>query len=349
MMNTRALQLIAVGLAAGLALAAWARAEEPPSKDQAPPNVNLRFKRYMSGTETCLTCHGDYNIITTRGAQKNESLWVSSDRFLGSVHSRLGCTSCHTNIEGHGHRLAQVETNSTNAVQPGEKPASIDAGALAALDEKVGGRFKREPALVACANCHPEQFNVYITSVHGNAVVGEGNSDPPWCIDCHGWHYILPSSDERALTNPANIPNTCKRCHAQTEIKRRYGLTKNVVETFGDSFHARRGEMGRGEIAVCTSCHGWHDIYAPEDPRSKVNKNRVSETCGECHQGAQINFASAFTHGEVSRTELVGIYAVTQIHKWMIVGIIGPLVFLVFVHLLKNLRERGALKRTSKP
>ena len=129
MMNTRALQLIAVGLAAGLALAAWARAEEPPSKDQAPPNVNLRFKRYMSGTETCLTCHGDYNIITTRGAQKNESLWVSSDRFLGSVHSRLGCTSCHTNIEGHGHRLAQVETNSTNAVQPGEKPASIDAGA----------------------------------------------------------------------------------------------------------------------------------------------------------------------------------------------------------------------------
>lgn len=336
-------------LAVGLALAGWARAEESQDAGPAPQNLNLRFKRYLSGTETCLTCHGNYNIITTHGASKNESLWVNSDRFLGSVHSRLGCTVCHTNIDSHGHRLSRNESKTAVGNAGEEVPEGIDAGALAALDKKVGGRIKREPALVACVKCHQDVFKVYVTSVHGDAVIGKGNADPPFCIDCHGWHYILPSSDERALTNPANIPNTCKRCHAQTEIRRRYGLTKNVVETFGESFHARRGEMGRGEIAVCTSCHGWHDIYAPQDPRSKVNRNNISATCGECHQGAQINFASAFTHGEVSRTELVGIYAVTQAHKWMIVGIIGPLVFLVFVHLFKSLRARAALKRSAKP
>ena len=345
MSMTRTTKLLLVSLGAVLGLACPGLAQEKPAEGPAPPNVKLRFKRFLSGTETCLTCHGDYNIITTRGAHKNESLWVNAEDFLGSVHSRLGCVSCHTNIESHGHQLSREITSPGEKSEIKDVPPGIDAGALAALDAKVGGRIKREPALVACVKCHPEIFKVYITSVHGNAVIGQGNSDPPYCIDCHGWHYIKPSSDPRALTNPANVPNTCKRCHAQTEIRRRYGLTKNVVETFGESFHARRSEMGRGEIAVCTSCHGWHDIYAPSDPRSKVNKARVSETCGECHQGAQINFASAFTHGEVSRTELVGIYAVTQTHKWMIVGIIGPLVFLVFVHLIKTLRERAALKR----
>jgi hypothetical protein len=171
-------------------------------------------------------------------------------------------------------------------------------------------------------------------------VLEEGKKEPPYCIDCHGWHYILPAEDERAATNPANIPQTCQACHAQTEIKRRYGLTKDVAETFEHSFHSRRGEMGSTSVAVCTSCHGWHDIYRVDDPRSKVNLEQVSQTCGQCHQGAQLNFAAAFTHGKVSRTEMVGIYAVTQTHKWLIVLIIGPLVFIVFLDLFRSFRNR---------
>jgi len=33
------------------------------------------------------------------------------------------------------------------------------------------------------------------------------------CASCHGFHDVLPSSDPRSSINPANIANTCGRCH----------------------------------------------------------------------------------------------------------------------------------------
>jgi hypothetical protein len=304
-----------------------------------------RFRRFMSGVETCLLCHGSYDIVMGRGATQ-DSLWVNPDRFLESVHATKGCTACHTNINPYGHELKKEPEQQPVVDSSGEEYADVSelVPTEEGLEAKVGERHKRTPALLACIKCHEDIYEQYRTTVHGVSVLEEGKKEPPYCIDCHGWHYILPSSDERSRTNPANIPQTCQSCHAQTAIKKRYGLTKDVAGTFKHSFHNRRGEMGSKSVAVCTSCHGWHDIYRVDDPRSKVNQAQVSQTCGQCHQGAQLNFAAAFTHGQVSRTEQVGIYAVTQVHKWMIVLIIGPLVLIVFMDLFRSFRKRAAVE-----
>lgn len=304
-----------------------------------------RFKRFMSGVETCLLCHGSYNIVMGHGANQ-DSLWVNPDRFLESVHATKGCTACHTNINPFGHELKKEQENQPVVDTSGEEFADVSdlVPTEAGLEAKVGERLKRTPAMLACIRCHEDIYEQYRTTVHGVAVVEEGKKEPPYCIDCHGWHYILPSSDERSRTNPANIPQTCQSCHAQTAIKKRYGLTKDVAGTFEHSFHNRRGEMGSKSVAVCTSCHGWHDIYKIDDPRSKVNQAKVSQTCSQCHQGAQLNFAAAFTHGQVSRTEQVGVYAVTQVHKWMIVLVITPLVFIVFMDLFRSFRKRTGVE-----
>lgn len=300
-----------------------------------------RFKRFMSGVETCLICHGSYDIEMGNGAEQ-ASLWVNPERFLESVHASKGCTACHTNINPFGHELKRKNDSQLVISADGTSETTIAelVPTEAGLEAKVGERHKRTPALLACIGCHEEIYEQYRTTVHGVSVLEEGKKEPPYCIDCHGWHYILASEDERALTNPANIPQTCQRCHAQAAIQKRYGLTKDVAGTFEHSFHSRRGEMGSTSVAVCTSCHGWHDIYRIDDPRSKVNREQVSQTCSQCHQGAQLNFAAAFTHGQVSRTEMVGIYAVTQTHKWLIVLIIGPLVFIVFLDIIKSFRKR---------
>ena len=86
---------------------ASAQVEPPEIIDQPPDNVEQRFIRRVAGTETCLICHGGYNIIASRGGKKNESLWIDSEVFMESVHARLGCTACHTNIDPNGHRLAE--------------------------------------------------------------------------------------------------------------------------------------------------------------------------------------------------------------------------------------------------
>lgn len=338
------------GLLAVLVLAVTPAAGQQEVSEAEQAAINQRFKRHMSGTETCLICHGSFNIIAQRGATRNESLWVDPERFLESTHARLGCTACHANIDPNGHELVHGDENGELANQDSAASDAGEAGAVdstkpagrQALDTKVGEHVKRTEALLACGNCHLEEYKLYKDTVHGVAVLQGGNAEPPFCTDCHGWHYVLPSTDERALTNPANIPHTCQKCHGQAEIRRRYGLTKNVAETFEHSFHSRRGELGSEAVAVCTSCHGWHDIYASDDPRSRVNTTHISQTCGECHQGAQLNFAAAFTHGEVSRTELVGVYAVTQTHKWLIVLIIGPLVAIVLLDIVQTIRRRKA-------
>jgi len=329
--------LLAMCLGAGVR----AQAEDAGTQPQ-------RFVRHMSGVETCLVCHGSYNIEETLDGDQHHSLWIDPGMFLESVHARLGCTACHTGIDENGHRLISPGGSGGRGCLPCHEVSTPAADGQVsdrspALDLIAGDRRVVSDALKACISCHPGQYLQYKDSIHGVDVLANMEQDPPFCIDCHGSHYILHSSDERAWTNPRNIPLTCLKCHAEATIQQRFDLRKNVGETFEESFHGLRGEAG-GNVAVCINCHGSHEIYAATDARSKVNALNISDTCGECHEGAQLNFASAFTHTEVSRTELTGLYAVIQTHKWMIVGVLTPLVFLVLSDLLRQLLKRRAAK-----
>jgi hypothetical protein len=304
------------------ALLASARLAQAQTQQPAPPNEEQRFVRYLSGWETCLLCHGSYNIMTNRDGDARHSLWIDSDLFQQSVHSRLGCVACHTDIDEHGHRLIQVETQKIPA-------KSVTRGA----------------AMQACITCHQQEYELYKTSIHGVDVINRKESEPPFCTDCHGSHYILPATDERAWTNPANVPATCLKCHAQATIQQRFGLTKDVGGTFKESFHGMRSEIGSKSVAVCTSCHGAHDIYAAADPRSKVNAANVSKTCGACHEGAQLNFAAAFTHRSVSEKEQIGLYILKQIYMFFIVFVIGQFVVLIGLDLYRmHAKRKGARK-----
>lgn len=290
-------------------------------KEAVPPNEEQRFIRYMSGVETCLLCHGSYVITTDRDGDPRHRLWIDSDLFLQSVHARLGCTACHVDIGSHGHRLVDEEKQQIPA-------KSVTKGA----------------ALQACITCHPKEYELYKTSIHGVDVINRKESEPPFCTDCHGSHYILPATDERAWTYPANVPATCLKCHGELTIQQRFGLTKDVAGTFKSSFHGMRSEIGSKSVAVCTSCHGSHDIYASADPRSRVNAANVSQTCGRCHEGAQLNFAAAFTHRTVSEKEQVGLYVLKQIYMYLIVFVIGQFIVLIGLDLFRVYAKRRAQK-----
>jgi hypothetical protein len=305
-------------LAVALAWSGLSAAQaQPQPADPPPANERQRFVRYMSGVETCLLCHGGYDVQADRRGDPRHSLWIDSRLFLESVHARLGCVACHTDIDPHGHRLF--------AEPPGKfLPRSKTNGA----------------ALEACINCHPQEFALYRYSVHGVDVLRKRESEPPFCTDCHGSHYVLPSTDKRAWTYPANVPATCLKCHGEATIQQRFGLTKDVGGTFKSSFHGMRGEIGSKAVAVCTSCHGTHDIYAVADPRSRVNAANVSKTCGQCHVGAQLNFAAAFTHRSVSAKEQTGLYVLKQIYMYLIVIVIGQFAVLIALDLVRTWIKR---------
>jgi cytochrome b subunit of formate dehydrogenase len=56
-------------------------------------------------------------------------------------------------------------------------------------------------------------------------------------------------------------------------------------------------------VAVCSSCHGAHDILPPDDPKSRVAKGNLKETCGKCHPGANDNFVQYIAHVDYTSRE----------------------------------------------
>lgn len=335
-------------LAAWLLWPALAAAQAPVAEPLGGTYDTRRFTRQLTGTETCLACHGSYNPVVKRPDNPRHSLWVNSQLFLQSVHARLGCNACHTNIDSHGHRLAGIAPVRDRCApchvaevelpaEAGESPREQD---LARMVELAGLDMTLTVALNACLECHPEEYEQYKASVHGVSVLEHKDTDAPFCMDCHGIHYILPAEDKRSQTNPGNIPDTCLTCHDQADVKVRAGLTREVGATFEESFHGRRAMLGGITVAVCSNCHGTHAIYAATDPRSMVNQRSLAKTCGQCHEGAQLNFAAAFSHKSISRTEQLGLYILKQIYQWVIFLLIAQFVLFAALDILQVYRRR---------
>ncbi|MFH1539383.1 MAG: cytochrome b/b6 domain-containing protein, partial [bacterium] len=87
--------------------------------------------------------------------------------------------------------------------------------------------------------------------------------------------------------------------------------------------------FGDAKVANCASCHGFHDILPPEDPRSSVSPERLSETCGGCHRQAKGNKKLGRIHvgAEAESSKLQ--YYIKAIYILMIAGSIGGMLFYI--------------------
>ncbi|OGO16805.1 MAG: hypothetical protein A2Z14_07055 [Chloroflexi bacterium RBG_16_48_8] len=96
----------------------------------------------------------------------------------------------------------------------------------------------------------------------------------------------------------------------------KYGLSVDVYNIYQLSWHGVDVEVYKANwpsiwhnSAVCTDCHGVHNIRETEDPQSKVNPDNLLVTCQECHPKAGPNWTGAWTgHNEVSRERTPFVY-----------------------------------------
>ena len=103
--------------------------------------------------------------------------------------------------------------------------------------------------------------DMYAQSLHGQHDIR--------CIDCHtniaGYpHPPLKANDYRDFQ--FDRYRSCFACHSE-----QYQGTL-------DSIHAQALAGGNREAAICTDCHGAHDVSSPNEPRQKI-----SLTCSQCH------------------------------------------------------------------
>ncbi len=207
----------------------------------------------------CLTCHGD-STLTTDENGKQVSLYVDKDKLKHSFHGRLfGCVDCHTDVKSLVH----------------------DA----------------PPKKITCAGCHEAAQQAYARSMHAKPVKA-GAALGATCVDCHGSaHETLTPGNPASPVNHANIPVTCGRCHGQKFITSSNGDSAQAFVSYQESVHGRAIENGSQKAAVCTDCHGAHEILAANEDHSPIYKFNVPATCGKCHADITQTFMASI-HGQ---------------------------------------------------
>ncbi len=179
-------------------------------------------------------------------------------------------------------------------------------------DRKLLGRCRRVVLVVAslfcagsfvwaqtkdsCLDCHsnlPEPLGVSVEIYSQNVHAQKGLT----CAACHGGD---PSSDdpEKAMSRAAGwkgkierkqIPELCASCHSDADRMKKYnpGLRVDQFQQYKTSVHGIKWAQGDTKVAVCTDCHGVHDLRAPSDPRSSVHPTNIATTCSHCHADAE--------------------------------------------------------------
>ncbi len=148
----------------------------------------------------------------------------------------------------------------------------------------------------SCLDCHsnlPEPLGVSVETYGQNIHAQKGLT----CAACHGGDA---SSDdpEKAMSRAAGwkgkierkqTPELCASCHADAERMKKYNPSLRVdqFQQYKTSVHGMKWAKGDNKVAVCTDCHGVHDLRAPSDPRSKVHPINIATTCSRCHADAE--------------------------------------------------------------
>ncbi len=207
----------------------------------------------------CLACHSDPTLTTTGENGAKVSLFVDQSKLKHSIHGRVfSCVDCHKDVKSLAH----------------ETP----------------------PQKVSCAQCHADAGVAYQHSIH--AKLDQSGKIPASCQDCHGdVHQIEGAGDPKSSVNHANIPATCGRCHGQKFLMESNGESAQPFLSYQDSVHGRAVANGSQKAAVCTDCHGTHEILPATEAKSPISKFNVAATCGQCHAAIQTTFMQS-VHGQ---------------------------------------------------
>jgi cytochrome b subunit of formate dehydrogenase len=288
-------------LALGLILAVT------PAVSSSKPAATSGAKSLVTpatANNTCLACHSDKTMKSSSG----KSLFVDAAKHGASVHGELGCTTCHADIKDfpHPEKVARVSCATCHDDVAHKVPASVHGilGQAACTDCHGDQHEIQSAAKVAperCAKCHEDAVKDYTAGVHA-AARKTGNTDAPTCLSCHGGvHEIVSASDAKSPVNHLNIPKTCATCHDQKLVMEKTGHSTQPYESYEQSVHGRAVASGSEKAAVCTDCHGVHEILSAANPKSSIFKFNVPTTCAKCHGPVEEQFVASIHGQAISR------------------------------------------------
>ncbi|MEW5944593.1 MAG: cytochrome c3 family protein [bacterium] len=135
-----------------------------------------------------------------------------------------------------------------------------------------------------CVVCHGDKETSLNGSIHAHFGLD--------CVSCHGgddtqveWEKAMdPAKGFKGAFTAKEVLFLCDRCHGDYERMRQFGIAIDQLQQYRTSEHGKALFLtGNEKVAVCTSCHGVHDIKKVTDPESSVYPTNVPGTCAKCH------------------------------------------------------------------
>jgi cytochrome b subunit of formate dehydrogenase len=241
-------------------------------------------ERGDSKAPRCRDCHG---VHDTRGHKDSKSPTFPTNvpTLCGQCH-RMG-NSAALRYTGTEHNVVENYVESIHGkglLQSGLVVTAMCADChtahhvLPASDPRSSVHRANIPQ--TCARCHNGIYEKFRQSIHSPDVY-QGDKPLPECADCHTAHTITRADGEGFKLA---ILSQCGSCH------------KEVTETYFDTFHGKVSKLGFAATAKCHDCHGAHDILPPSNPSSRLSRQNIVKTCGNCHPSSHRNFAGYLTH-----------------------------------------------------
>lgn len=236
-------------------------------------------------TEACLACHDDKTLVSGE-----RSLYTDPAAFQASAHAPFSCTTCHTDVTEipHPEHLQPVRSETV------------------------------------CTTCHADAVAAYQESGHAKPPA-DGRTKAVGCADCHGnVHAIKPHTEPDSAAHWSHLATACAKCHAKVALTADRELpVVRPVEAYQASVHARLVAAGT-HGAVCSDCHGSHNILGAADPRSPIAHRNVPATCGTCHTEILASYEKS-VHGEALARGHRGVPVCTDCHgEHRILGVGDP-------------------------
>jgi len=309
------------------------------------------MKAGIKGAPLCIDCHGEHSVL----AQSNDSSGTNKKNQAAT------CLKCHADDPevrarvGPSAGFIRSYENSVHsrAVQSGNDLAAACSDCHGGHDMRKGSdpasHVAKRNIASTCGQCHPDVMEQYTNSIHGKALAS-GIMASATCTDCHGEHNILSPKDAASPVAPANVSSrVCSPCHESVRLASKYGLASDRFKTFADSYHGLADKAGSVEVANCASCHGVHDIKPSSDSTSRISKQNLAKTCGNCHPGANENFTKGSVHVIAASGNDRVLYLVATTYIVLIGLTVGGMFFHNFIDFVRKSRRQLMERRGAIP
>ncbi len=195
----------------------------------------------------CIECHIDpskcdvkVRVDHVTGDVEIVSMIVDEEAYAKSAHGGedFYCIDCHADLEDsegeHYPNLQPVDCITFCHDDPAEE--YLESKHVSLMKENgvqpptckhchAGEKSKRDTprandlahradTIEKCGGCHEEYYHSYRNNLHGQiTALGHFDTDIATCVDCHGMHTILHSTEPESTLGSENVIETCGTCH----------------------------------------------------------------------------------------------------------------------------------------